>query len=92
MDYEKVIEDDFDSLISDIMQLVNINSVQSKALPGKPFGQGPADALEAALKMGSDLGFQTMNFDNYAGHIDFGQSDDMVGILGHVDVVPAGKG
>lgn len=92
MNYEKVIEEDFESLLSDIKQIVSINSVQSNPLPGMPFGQGTAEALSTVLKMGSDMGFETTNYDNYAGQIDFGVGDEMVGILCHVDVVPAGKG
>lgn len=38
------------------------------------------------------MGFHTENFDNYVGHIEMGDQDDMIGILGHVDVVPAGEG
>ena len=38
------------------------------------------------------MGFRTENFDNYVGHIEFGEGEEMLGILGHVDVVPAGEG
>ena len=57
-----------------------------------PFGKGPAEALQLFLSIAEEMGFQTENFDNYAGHIDFGEGDKTVGILGHVDVVPVGEG
>ena len=42
--------------------------------------------------MGADMGFRTENFDGYVGHIEMGEGEELVGILGHVDVVPAGDG
>ena len=79
-------------IINSVMESVKINSVEGEAKPGMPFGEGVAQALETALKMGEDMGFRTENFDNYVGHIEFGEGEEMVGILGHVDVVPAGDG
>ena len=38
------------------------------------------------------MGFKVRNLDNYAGHIEFGQGEEIVGILAHVDVVPEGDG
>ena len=36
--------------------------------------------------------FRQKIFDNYAGHADYGNGKETVGILGHVDVVPCGEG
>lgn len=81
-------------LIKDLQDSIRIKSVEEQAKPGMPFGEGPAKALEHFLSVGEKLGFKVENFDNYAGHIDFGTADqeEMVGILGHVDVVPEGSG
>jgi succinyl-diaminopimelate desuccinylase len=38
------------------------------------------------------FGFDTINADGYAGHADLGQSEDVVTVLVHLDVVPEGKG
>lgn len=92
MDFKKAIEAAMPALIEDIAALCRINSVESEAKPGMPFGEGVAQALDAALKMGEDMGFRTENFDNYVGHIEMGEGKELVGILGHVDVVPAGDG
>lgn len=83
-----------DETIKSIQEAVRIKSVQEEAKPGMPFGEGPAKALENILELGKKLGFKVENFDNYAGHIEFGEGADeeMLGILGHVDVVPEGKG
>lgn len=83
-----------DDVVESIQESVRIKSVQEAPLEGMPFGEGPAKALEHMLDLGKKLGFEVENFDNYAGHIDFGVGSDeeMIGILGHVDVVPEGKG
>ena len=92
MDFKKAIEAAMEPLTQDISALCQINSVEGEPQPGMPFGEGPAKALEAALEMGEKMGFRTENFDNYVGHIEMGEGEEMLGILGHVDVVPAGEG
>lgn len=94
MDLQKLVLNYKDDVVKSIQESVRIKSVQEDALEGMPFGEGPAKALEHMLNLGKELGFEVENFDNYAGHIDFGVGPDeeMIGILGHVDVVPEGKG
>lgn len=92
MDFKKQIENNIDPLIEDISAVCQINSVEGEPLPGMPFGEGPAKALEAMLDIGEAMGFRTENFDNYVGHIEMGEGEEILGILGHVDVVPAGEG
>ena len=43
------VESNRDSMIEDILKVVRIDSVESEALPGKPFGEGVAAALDMAL-------------------------------------------
>ena len=81
-----------EDLISSLQESIRIKSVEEEPKPGMPFGEGPAKALEHFLKVGESLGFKVENFDNYAGHIIFGEGEESVGILGHVDVVPEGTG
>lgn len=92
MDFTKEIKSVMEPLAQDISALCQINSVEAEAKPGMPFGEGPAKALQLALEMGEKMGFRTENFDNYVGHIEFGEGEEMLGILGHLDVVPAGDG
>lgn len=53
-----------------------------------PFGENNAKALDYLLSKGSELGFKTKNLNNYAGHLEFGDGDEILGILAHLDVVP----
>ncbi|MFA6647097.1 MAG: dipeptidase PepV [Candidatus Izemoplasmatales bacterium] len=55
-----------------------------------PFGKEIKKALDFMLKTGEKDGFIVKNVDNYAGHIEMGEGEEVLGILGHLDVVPAG--
>lgn len=92
MNFDAKIREDRESLIEDIKKLVSIDSVEADPEEGMPFGKGAAEALQCFLDIAKDMGFETENFDNYAGHADFGEGEEVLGILGHVDVVPCGDG
>lgn len=92
MNYKKKIQDEKASVIKSICELVSIPSVEESPSDGMPFGKGPAEALQHVLTLGQSMGFHTENFDNYAGHIDFGEGEETLGILCHADVVPCGDG
>lgn len=79
-------------IISAIQDVIKINSVKSKAENGAPYGKGAKEALEFALALGERLGFKTGNCDNRVGWIEYGDAEEMVGVLGHLDVVPLGEG
>ncbi|MGI6120377.1 MAG: dipeptidase PepV [Desulfosporosinus sp.] len=82
-----------DDLISAIQACIRIKSVKNvqQAAPGAPFGPGIQEALEWFLALGEKFGFAVKNVDGYAGHIEMGNGD-LLGILGHLDVVPEGDG
>lgn len=81
-----------DRFISSVLELVRIDSVEREACDGAPFGTGVKRALEFALDISGQLGFDTMNFDHYMGYAQYGIGEDYVCAIGHVDVVPAGEG
>jgi len=70
------------------------NSVYDPATIGEgaPFGKGVKEAFDFILDLAKKDGFETVNDDGYACHIDYGTGDTVIGILGHVDVVPEGDG
>jgi len=81
-------------LIKDLQDLVRINSelttFDSKR-HGAPFGLGTKEALDLMLAIGKRDGFETVNLEGYAGHIEYGTQKEWVGMIGHLDVVPAGN-
>ena len=91
-DIDKVIDDYEEAMIRDIRRLVKHYSVESEPLEGMPFGKGAADALNEAVAISNELRFKTKNYDNYAATAEIGEGKRLIGIVGHVDVVPVGDG
>ncbi|MDF9525337.1 dipeptidase PepV [Bacillus cereus] len=83
-----------DDLIRDTQQFLQIKSVweEESAKEGTPFGEGVEKALSFMLHKGEAEGFASKNLEGYAGHLEMGQGEELVGILCHVDVVPEGDG
>ncbi|MBB6063028.1 succinyl-diaminopimelate desuccinylase [Thermosipho japonicus] len=87
---DKLVDKYFDEILENLEKLIEIKSVMGPASQDAPFGVGPAMALSEALKISKKLGFETKNIDFYAGHVTFGNTGKLYGILGHLDVVPEG--
>lgn len=79
-------------MIDGILEVVKIDSVKGTPLDSAPFGIGPKMALDKALSIANRLGFDTVNVDNYVGYATYGEGEDYVGVMGHLDVVPTGEG
>lgn len=90
---EKVLEYE-NQMIDDLKGLLSIESVRddSKASEDAPVGPGPRQALDYMYELAERDGFSTHDVDHIAGRIEAGQGEDVLGILCHVDVVPAGDG
>lgn len=92
MELDRRIESYREDMIQSLQELIRIRSVEGEPRENMPFGEGPYQALNYMLNLAKSMGFQTLNVDNYAGHIDLGSGEETVGILVHVDVVPEGEG
>ena len=79
-------------MLDKLARLVKYNSVLGQAEEGKPFGEGPAAVLAEGLKIAEELGFRTVNLDNYCGYAEIGEGEEIIGIAGHLDIVPVGDG
>ena len=71
---------------------IRIPSEKQDAQEGAPFGAPLKEMLETALADAAALGFRTRNFDGYAGDAEMGEAGEVMGIVAHLDVVPAGDG
>ena len=78
--------------LRDVGRLVAIRSVSGEAQPGMPFGEGPAAALKEAMKLSSELGFRTKDYDGYVMTADLTDDETALDILAHLDVVGEGDG
>ena len=88
--FDELIEKNKFNLLESVSELIKIPSVSSQTNdPKLPFGKPCADALDYMLNLGNQMGFRTKNIDGYCGYIEFGEGEELVGIIGHLDVVPA---
>jgi len=87
------IEENKAEMIASLSNLLCIPSVGAEAEPGMPFGVNVHRAYEYMMHAAKKEGFAIYNADNYGGHIDFeGTGTGIMGIVGHLDVVPEGDG
>jgi succinyl-diaminopimelate desuccinylase len=83
-----------EDFIQDLQGLLQIKSVldEDNATEEAPLGQGIKDALQYMLDLGEKDGFTSKNVGNLAGHLEMGEGEELIGVLGHIDVVPEGDG
>lgn len=88
--FDKFIEKRKDEMIDSLSSIIAFPSVSVETNNiNEPFGTDCNAVLKYVLDLGKRLGFRTKNIDGYCGYIEFGEGDELVGIIGHLDVVPA---
>jgi len=99
MENEKELTKDFkpyyDNFIKDLFGLLSIDSVLTEFDPKNkraPFGSGIREALDYTLNLAQKEGFRVVNDDNYGGFLEWGEGEEVVLILAHLDVVPVSSG
>ncbi|MDR3050515.1 MAG: dipeptidase PepV [Oscillospiraceae bacterium] len=85
----KALEQD---MLDTLRAWLRVPSVKGDAAPGAPFGQDVRRSLDMALADGKRLGFAARDIDGYACDMEMGAGEEIIGILAHLDVVPAGDG
>lgn len=75
-----------------LTKLISIPSTGGIAEEGAPYGKAPREALEYFLNEAQKAGFRTQVTGDRAGWVEFGKGDKLIGIICHLDVVPAGDG
>lgn len=92
INWQEEVEKRRDDFKRDLFAILSIPSVRddSKATEEAPFGPDVKKALDFALELAAKDGFTTKEVGNVAGHAEFGQGEELVAALGHVDVVPVG--
>ena len=81
-----------EELTETLRRWVRIPSVKAAPLDGAPFGPALRTMLDTALETCREMGFETRDFDGYAGDATLGDGTDPIAVLGHLDVVPVGDG
>ena len=91
----RYIDENWETIVADMGALISVESVEDReaAAENAPYGPGPRAALDAALAIADRLGFAVCDVDGCVGYADLaGETETQIGIIGHVDVVPAGPG
>ncbi len=81
-----------EEMFASIKESVAIRSVEGAAEAGKPFGAAVDEALQHALGVAAKMGLRTKNLDGYVGYAEYGEGEEYVAVLGHLDIVPEGDG
>ncbi|MFR4782313.1 MAG: DUF819 family protein [Pilosibacter sp.] len=72
-----------------LAESIRIRSVQEPpARCAPPCGPNVRKCLDHALAVSAGLGFRTTDLDHQMGWCEFGEGDEMIAVLGHLDVVP----
>lgn len=79
-------------LIAALRENLRIPSVEGTPTKDAPYGDAVRRSLLHALATARSLGFSPVNMDNHVGWCEYGEGEEMVAVLGHLDVVPAGDG
>ncbi|RDC50909.1 M20 family metallopeptidase [Paraclostridium bifermentans] len=87
----KSVENIKDEMVNSIIESVQIPSVIGEESKQYPFGKDIDDVLNHMLDLCDKLGFKIYkDKEGYYGYAEIGEGEELVGILGHLDVVPAG--
>lgn len=81
-----------DAMVASLQGCIRIPSVYADDNSGYPYGKNVKDALDYMLRLAESMGFTVHNMDDQVGWCEYGDSEEMVAILGHLDVVPEGEG
>lgn len=81
-----------EEIVKSVQEILKIKSVGEMDICEFPFGEGVHNALLHCLNLSSNLGFKTKNVDNMVGFAEYGKGDELIAVLGHLDVVPEGDG
>lgn len=92
-DFTDIVNSNKELIVKKLQELLQIKSVldETTISDEMPFGKGINDCLDYMMNLASNDGFKTNRDGGYAGEVSYGNGDEIVGILCHLDVVPEGK-
>lgn len=90
--YCEKLEENFIEFLGNLDRLISIPSYYQEDKSVYPFGENIQKVLEEMLSICKELGFKTyIDPEGYYGYAEVGEGDKLVGVLGHLDVVPPGN-
>jgi succinyl-diaminopimelate desuccinylase len=92
IELDRILESYSEEMCSELQKLIRMRTVTAAPAPGAPFGEAIGTALSYIMKLGKEKSFSCTEYGGYAGEMSFGEGQESVGIVTHIDVVPEGKG
>lgn len=94
MNYLNLAKQHASEMVEDTQELLKIESLRDVNHKSEkaPFGPKIREALDVMLSKAQQDGFQVEDVDGYAGVISYGEGEESVSMLGHLDIVPIGEG
>lgn len=80
------------TILTDLAEIVAIPSVYHDPEPDAPYGSDCRRALEWFVAKARAYGLKAENIDNRCAYAEYGEGKTCIGMLAHLDVVPAGNG
>lgn len=90
MEIKKYIDEHFNDALKSIIEIIRIKTVKADKVGDAPYGENLKKALIKVLEIAESLGFRVKNLDNYVGYAEYGEGEEYIAVLGHIDVVPEG--
>ena len=87
--FEEYFDTHLNDMLSTLSELIAIDSSFREPSEGMPYGPGSAEALEYVRRFGESLGLRTRNIDNRVIVMDWAETEPVLAVLSHADVVPA---
>ena len=81
-----------EELLRSLQESIRIPSVEGAHEEGAPYGREVRRCLDHALATAEKLGLTCGQMDQQVGWCEYGEGQEMVAVVGHLDVVPAGEG
>ena len=91
MGIKEYIDTHFDETLKSIIEIIRIKTVKEDRAKDAPYGIELKKGLNKVLEIAQNLGFRVKNLDNYIGYAEYGEGEEYIAVLGHIDVVPEGN-
>jgi succinyl-diaminopimelate desuccinylase len=79
-------------MIETLKDFIKIESVKSAGQPNMPYGKGIFDALMFVQSTAERMDLDCVNLFGHMAYVDYGEGEETLAILTHLDVVPKGEG
>ena len=89
---EMYVKEHRQELVDVLIEMISVPSVKGPALPGMPYGENCARALEKGKEICERYGMKAESHNNYAASVYCGEGDKEIGFIAHMDVVPVSDG